>query len=75
MRAFVGGILAAFVYFHGPNGDIIAIEPSNGQLVLRPSPPGYAGRTMIETGAGTVVVRESICEVAHALERKCRNDK
>jgi len=68
------GVLAAavFVYFHAPNGDLIGVDPAGGQIVVRPSPPGYPGRTMIETGVGNEYVIETPCEVIHALEhRKC----
>lgn len=64
-------VIAAFVYFHTPDGGMIAIRPSDGQVIVRPSPPGYTGKTMIETGAGTVVVIETPCVVAHALEKAC----
>ena len=68
-------VLAAFVYFHTPDGKIVAVDSANGQVILRPSPPGYAPGTMIEIGAGApFIVTESICEVAHALERKCKKD-
>jgi hypothetical protein len=74
----IGGViavLAAFVYFHTPDGKIIAVDPADGQVILRSSPPGYVPGTMIEVGAGApFIVTESLCEVAHALERKCNKD-
>lgn len=71
MRAIIGGVLAAFVYFHSPDGGIVAVKEADGQLIVRPSPPGYACCTMIQSGAGTAIVRESPCAVAHALELSC----
>ena len=64
-------VIAAFVYFHTPDGGMIAIKPGDGQIIIRPSPPGYLGKTMIETGAGTAVVIETPCVVARALEQAC----
>ena len=67
MRAIIGGVLAAFVYFHSPDGGIVAVKEADGQLIVRPSPPGYACCTMIQSA----IVRESPCAVAHALELSC----
>ena len=68
-------VIVAFVYFHTPDGKIIAVDPADGQVIVRPSPPGYAPGTMIEIGAGApFIVTESLCEVAHTLERKCTMD-
>lgn len=66
----------SFVYFHAPNGDLVAILPSDGQIIVRAAPPGYAGKTMIQTGVGNALVVEPPCEVAHKLEQKCpkKND-
>jgi hypothetical protein len=76
MRAIIVGGIAAFVIFHGPNGDMIAIDPADGQLIVRPVPPnvGMQGKTLIQTGAGTALVIESPCVVLHALERRCQMD-
>lgn len=69
-------LIAAFVYFHAPNGDWVVINPSDGQVIIRPSPPGYPPHTtMIQTGAGNAIVTETVCEVAHALEQRCAKDK
>lgn len=71
-RALVS-ILAAFVYFHSLDGGIVAVDTAGGQVIVKPVPPGYLApaKTMIETGSGTLVVTESVCQVAHALERQC----
>ena len=79
MRRIIVGVctwLIAFAYFHAPNGDIIVVDTFGGPVIVRPSPPGYPPHTtMIQTGSGTVVVVESVCEVAHALEQHCIRDK
>jgi hypothetical protein len=79
MRTIIGGVIAVLVvglvYFHTPDGGPIAIDPAGGQVIIRPSPPGYICCTLIQTGTGMpIVVKESFCVVAHALDRKCKKD-
>ena len=63
--------------FHAPNGSPVAVDigGSDGQVIVRPAPPGYLGHAQIETSAGSVIVNETVCEVLHMLERKCGADK
>jgi hypothetical protein len=67
--------VAVFVYFHAPNGELVIIERgSDAPLIIRPSPPGYAPGTLIETGSGVAIVTESVCTVKRKLERPCKKE-
>jgi hypothetical protein len=75
-EVFAAVALTAFVFFHTPDGKVIGVNPSDGQIIIRPAPPGFHVGTMIETGVGSpFIVTESLCDVAHALERKCKMDQ
>lgn len=67
-------VLAALVVFHSPDGAVVGVDVEQGQVIVRPAPPGFKGTTLIETGAGKIIVQESVCEVLRALERKCKKD-
>jgi hypothetical protein len=69
MRRYWGGLVAAFVLFHGPHGRLVGIDPSDGQIIVRGMPPGVGmdGNTIIETGAGSVNVIETPEEVMQKL--------
>lgn len=71
MRNLIIALSAAFVYFHSPDGGLVAFYSGDGQVIIRPAPPGYNGKTQILTGAGDIVVSETPCQVAHALARSC----
>lgn len=72
----IPAIIVAWAYFHGPDGNLIALNYNTGDaLIVRPAPPGFVGKTQIQSGAGTVIVKESMCDVLHELQRKCGKDK
>lgn len=60
-----------FFYFHAPDGSLVSLKPFSGQVIVRKSPPGFACCTLIQTGVGNIVVKESVCEVLNALDRRC----
>jgi len=80
MRADIGGIVLAFAVFHAPNGDLVAVDPADGQLIVRPADAqqfgtDVRGRTIIQTGAGNALVVESPEEVMRQLEKAKEKSK
>jgi hypothetical protein len=69
----LAAIVAAYVYFHTPDGGLVAFNAGGGQVIVRPvlAGSGYAGKTMIQTGIGNIVVTETACEVTLALGYAC----
>jgi len=76
MGSYRGGLLAAwliaFVMFHAGDGSLVGVDTSDGSVIVRsvPKGSGIEGSTLIETGAGTVVVREPPDEVMQKLKRE-----
>jgi uncharacterized protein YlzI (FlbEa/FlbD family) len=58
------------VLFTGIDGNIIPLNPI-AVIAVRVSPPGYAKGTMIVTGGGSFIVKESVTDVVRSLECEC----
>lgn len=59
------------VYFTGLDGSTIAINPSS-VVAVRVAPVGYSKGTMITTGSGSYIVRESVAVVNKQVECECQ---
>ena len=68
-----GVLLVAWhlLYFTGIDGNVIAINPSS-VVAVRVSPVGYRPGTMITTGSGSYIVRESVSTVNKQIECECQ---
>ena len=67
----VAALIAGFVYFHTPDGGVIAFDKAEGQVIVRPAPPGFNGNAQLLTEAGEVIVVETPCQVMQALGQAC----
>lgn len=69
----VGILLVAWhlIYFTGLDGSTIAINPSS-VIAVHVSPVGYKPGTMITTGGGSYIVRESVSTVNKQIECECQ---
>lgn len=64
---------AVWVMFHAGDGGVVGVDVgTDGSVIVRsvPKGSGITGNTLIETGAGTVVVTESPEEVMRKLDQE-----
>ena len=71
---FAGILLIAWhlVYFTSLDGSTVAINPSS-VVAVYPAPVGYRKGTMIATGNGNFIVRESEADVNKKIECECQS--